>query len=179
MTIFIGFQSLQTQTAASPRCRRRAMRTRPLLLFLVHPLAQLLAGLEMRHELLRHVDLLARFRIPAGSSRPGGQAEAAEAADLDALTLHQALRHRVEDHLDGEFCILGDELGIARRQPGYEFGLRHAREPPGRFRALITARSVCRASPSGARPGWCCRRSPRSRSAAWPWPRSPRPCPSP
>src|SRR3954468_5310023 len=123
-------QSLKRKAAASPRCRRRATPTRPLLLILVHALAQLLAGLEMRHELLRHVDLLSRFRIPAGAGRTVVQAEAAEAADLDALSLNQALRHRVEDHLDREFRILGDELRIARSQPGYEFGLRHALSLP-------------------------------------------------
>src|SRR5882762_11387189 len=98
---------------------------RPRLLFLIDPLAQFLAGFEMRNEFLRHVHPLARFRIAADARRPMIQPEAPEAADLDALPLHQALRHRVQDHLDGEFGILGDELRITRREPRNKFGLGH------------------------------------------------------
>src|SRR2546428_12240670 len=83
---------------------------RPKLLFLIDPLAQFLAGFEMRHELLRHVHPLARFRIAADARRPMIQPETPEAADLDALPFDQTLRHRIQDHLDGEFGILGDEL---------------------------------------------------------------------
>src|SRR6266496_943832 len=109
-------------TASMPpsACRR------PSLLFLIDPLAQFLARLEMRHELLRHVHPLPRFRIAADARRPVVQPETPEAADLDALPLHQALRHRVQDHLDGEFGILGDELRITRREPRNKFGLGHA-----------------------------------------------------
>src|SRR6267142_436276 len=105
---------------------------RPSILFLIDPLAQFLARLEVRYEFLRHVHPLARFRIAAYARRPVIQPEAPEAADLDALPLHQALRHRVEDHLDGVFSILGDELRITRRQPRNKFGLGHAgpRIPP-------------------------------------------------
>src|SRR5712672_546826 len=105
---------------------------RPSILFLIDPLAQFLARLEVRHEFLRDVNPLARFRIAADARRPTIQPETPEAADLDALPLHQALRHRVEDHLDGEFGILGDELRITRRQPRNKFGLGHAgpRIPP-------------------------------------------------
>src|SRR5712691_5493335 len=101
-------------------------RRRPSLLFLVDPLAQLLARLEVRDVFLRHVDLLARFRIAADARRPVIEPEAAEAADLDALGLHQALRHRVQDHLDRIFGVLCDELRIARREPRDQFGLGHS-----------------------------------------------------
>src|SRR5229473_384085 len=99
---------------------------RPRLLFLIDPLAQFLAGFEMRHELLRHVHPLARFRIAADARRPMIQPETPEAADLDALPFDQALRHRIQDHLDGEFGVLGDELRITRREPRNKFGLGHA-----------------------------------------------------
>src|SRR6266699_5785259 len=99
---------------------------RPRLLFLIDPLAQFLAGLEMRDEFLGYVDPLARFRIAADARRPVIQPETPEPADLDALPLDQALRHRVQDHLDREFGILGDELRITRREPRNKFGLGHA-----------------------------------------------------
>src|SRR5438552_2278149 len=92
-------------------------RLRPRLLFLIDSLAQFLAGFEMRHEFLGYVDPLARFRIAADARRPMIQPETPESADLDALPLDQALRHRIQDHLDREFGILGDELRITRREP--------------------------------------------------------------
>src|SRR6266571_4500935 len=101
-------------------------RLRPRLLFLIDPLAQFLAGFEMRHEFLGYVDPLARFRIAADARRPMIQPETPEPADLDALPLDQALRHRIQDHLDREFGILGDELRITRREPRNKFGLGHA-----------------------------------------------------
>src|SRR6266516_3040551 len=99
---------------------------RPRLLFLIDPLAQFLAGFEMRNEFLGYVDPLARFRIAADARRPMIQPETPEPADLDALPLDQALRHRIQDHLDREFGILGDELRITRREPRNKFGLGHA-----------------------------------------------------
>src|SRR3989454_1691629 len=101
-------------------------RLRPRLLFLIDPLAQFLAGFEMRNEFLGYVDPLARFRIAADARRPMIQPETPEPADLDALPLDQALRHRIQDHLDREFGILGDELRITRREPRNKFGLGHA-----------------------------------------------------
>src|SRR5713101_7106264 len=101
-------------------------RLRPRLLFLIDPLAQFLAGLEMRHEFLGYMEPLARFRIAADARRPMIQPETPESADLDALALDQALRHRIQDHLDREFGILGDELRITRREPRNKFGLGHA-----------------------------------------------------
>src|SRR5437773_6115013 len=51
---------------------------RPRLLFLIDPLAQFLAGFEMRNEFLRYVDPLARFRIAADARRPMIQPETPE-----------------------------------------------------------------------------------------------------
>src|SRR6266705_2741307 len=99
---------------------------RPRLLFLIDPLAQFLAGFEMRNEFLGYVAPLDRFRIAADARRPMIQPETPEPADLDALPLDQALRHRIQDHLDREFGILGDELRITRREPRNKFGLGHA-----------------------------------------------------
>jgi len=74
-------------------------------LFLIHPLAQFLARLEMRHELSGTCT-----RSPDFGLRPTRaglcSARSCEAADLDALALDQALGHCVEDHLHGEFASL-------------------------------------------------------------------------
>src|SRR5690606_27165608 len=48
-------------------------------------LAQLLAGLEMRHVLARQGHGGPRLRVAAGTRRPVMEREAAETADLDAL----------------------------------------------------------------------------------------------
>src|SRR4051812_10804597 len=108
----------------------------------IDPLAQLLAGLEVRHVLLRHVHLLARLRIPAGARRPVIQAEAAEAADLDAMAAEQALRHRIEDHLHGVLGVLRHELRIALREPRDQFRLGHATVPPCAVRSPLLLRVV-------------------------------------
>jgi hypothetical protein len=49
------------------------------------PIAQFLAGLEMRHVLARQRDSIAGLRVAAGTRRAVVQGKAAEAADLDAL----------------------------------------------------------------------------------------------
>src|SRR5467141_292467 len=81
---------------------------------------------RLRPRLLFLIDPLARFRIAADARRPVIQPEAPETADLDALPLYEALRHRIQDHLDREFGILCDELRITRRAPRNKFGLGHA-----------------------------------------------------
>src|SRR5258705_1699923 len=65
----------------------------------VDALAQFLPRLEVGHVFLRHLHLLARLRVTAGARRPVVQAEAAEAADLDAIAREQRLGHRIVDHL--------------------------------------------------------------------------------
>src|SRR5262245_20685350 len=57
-------ESHQSKTAAPCRCRRSNYR-RPDSLFLIDPLAQFLARLEVRHEFLRHLDPLARLGVAA------------------------------------------------------------------------------------------------------------------
>src|SRR5664279_5104112 len=86
------------------------------LLRKIDPLAQFLARLEMRDELLRNLYLLAGLGIASGARRPVVQAEAAEPADLDAFALREGLAHRVEDHLDRKLGILGYQLRKLRRE---------------------------------------------------------------
>src|SRR5258706_5458886 len=91
----------------------------------VDPLAQLLAGLEVRHVLLRHLHLLARLGIAAGARRAVVEAEAAETADLDAVAGEQRVGHGVENHLDGVLGILRHQLRVALREARNELRLGH------------------------------------------------------
>src|SRR4029453_9457160 len=116
----------------------------------VHALPQLLAGLEVRYVLLRHLHLLARLRIASGAGRPIVEAKAAEPADLDALPLRERLAHRVEDHLHRKLGILGDQLRKLRREAVDQLRFGHCVDSVNRW-------SWCRTAwPSAARPGWWC-----------------------
>src|SRR3989440_566895 len=96
----------------------------------IYPLAQFLAGLEVRHVLLGHLHLLARLRVAAGARRPVIQPEAAEAADLDAVAGEQRLGHRVENHLHRVLGVLRDQLRIALGEARDQFGLGHGGPSP-------------------------------------------------
>src|ERR1017187_2283009 len=119
--------STQKKQAASKRCRLFPLAARALIR--VHALTQFLAGLEVRNELLRHLDPVARFRIPARTRRAIIQPESAEAANFDALALDQTQGHGIEYGLDRELGVLGNQLRIASRQPADQFGLGHLNCP--------------------------------------------------
>eukprot|EP00952_Eustigmatos_sp_NYUAD-ZCMA_P000083 230-Eustigmatos_ZCMA.PRE.1 len=59
----------------------------------------------MRDTLLGNHHALARTRVASDARRAAIDRKAAEAPDLDAVTLHQGVAHGVEDRLDGEFGI--------------------------------------------------------------------------
>src|SRR3954471_5494886 len=109
----------------------------------VDALAQLFSRLEVRHVLLRHLDLLARLRVAAGARRPVVQAEAAEAADLDAIAGEQRLGHRVQDHLDRVFRVLRHQLRVALRQPRDQLRLRHGDPSPLHGSPLASCTRYC------------------------------------
>ena len=92
----------------------------------VDALAQVLAGLEVRDVLAGKRDGFAGLRIAALARRAEMQAEAAEAADLDALTLGQRVAHDFEDLLDREFDVLRRQMLLLGGDDLDEFGLRHA-----------------------------------------------------
>ena len=102
----------------TPPCKRYSRR--------INPLPQFLAGLEMRDELLRHLNLVASFGIPARALRSIVDREAAKSADLNALTLNKAPGHRVEDRLYRDFHVLCDKLRITRGETRDKVGLCHA-----------------------------------------------------
>src|SRR5476651_1085336 len=116
-------RSPQKKLAAEKRRRLFPIDARALIR--VHALTQFLAGLEVRHELLRHLHPVARFRIPARARRAIIQPEAAEAANFYALALDQTQGHGIEYGLDRVLGVLGNELRIASRQPRDQFGLGH------------------------------------------------------
>src|SRR4051812_27849912 len=94
---FYAVAAARKKKRKAEACRRCAWKMRSSTLFvIVHPLAQLLACLEVRHVLARDLHLLSGLRIAAGSGRTVVQAEAAEAADLDAVAGRERLRHRVQ-----------------------------------------------------------------------------------
>src|SRR5690606_2692696 len=145
----------------------------------VHPLPQFLARLEMRDELLGHVDLLAGLGVTADTRRPVVQTETAEPANLDALPVHETIRHRVENHLDGELGVLGHQLRISGRQTRDQLRLGHARLPFALTARVTAAHFCCRVWLSATRRGWCYRSWQPLRSAAWPRRLLPQRCPSP
>src|SRR6185436_18802510 len=117
-------------TAARTRLLGRLPRTRRhdhrrIVVERVDALAQLLAGLEVRHVLFRDVHFLAGLRIAADARRPVIQAEAAEPADLDAMAVEQRVRHRIQDHLHRVLRVLRHQLRVTLCQPRDQFRLRH------------------------------------------------------
>ncbi|MNE06678.1 hypothetical protein D3C80_992760 [compost metagenome] len=75
--------------------------------FLIHPIPQLLAWLEVWHKLAIQADGLAGFRVAAYAGGAVMQGEAAEAADFNAVASSQALGHLLKHGLDGQLDILG------------------------------------------------------------------------
>jgi hypothetical protein len=58
--------------------------------------------------------------------RPEVQAEAAEAADFDALSLGERVAHDFEDLLDRQLDVLRGQVALLGRDELDELGLRHA-----------------------------------------------------
>src|SRR5688500_12208484 len=93
----------------------------------VDALAQILAGLEVRHVLARQRDGLAGLRVAALARRAEVQREAAEAADLDAAALGERIAHDLEDLLDRQLDVLGGQVLLLRCNELDEFRFGHAR----------------------------------------------------
>src|SRR6185295_8747344 len=91
----------------------------------VHTLAQILAGFEVRHVLARKRHRLAGLRIPALTRRPEVQRKAAEPADLDALTRGECIAHDFQDLLQRQLHVLGGQVLLLGRNDLDEFRLGH------------------------------------------------------
>src|SRR5579875_3430890 len=122
----------------------------------VHALAQVLAGLEVRHVLSGERHGLARLRVPPLAGRPEVQREAAESADLDALPLRERIAHDLEDLLERELHILRGQMLLLRRDDLDELGFRPVARASGcpaprRLRAAAVSGAVEAAAEPGSR----------------------------
>src|SRR5512139_3669266 len=91
----------------------------------IHPVAQLLARLEVRHVLRRNLHALARLGIAPDTGGAEAQTEAAETADLDPLAARQVSCQRVEDRFHRHLDIRNRKLRMPRRQLSDQLRLGH------------------------------------------------------
>src|SRR5690349_12936172 len=84
----------------------------------VHAVAQVLARLEMRHIFTRQRHGVTGLGVAAHARRTEMQREAAETTDLYAPAGGQGTAHPLQDHLHGQFDVLGSEMTLL---PRYEF----------------------------------------------------------
>src|SRR6202521_1476709 len=92
----------------------------------VHPLAQILAGLEVRDVLTRERDRLAGLGVAPLAGRTEVQRETAEAADLDALPLRERIAHDLQNLLQRELDILRRQMLLLGGNDLDEFRFGHA-----------------------------------------------------
>src|SRR6185503_15506088 len=146
----------------------------------VHTLAQIFAGFEVRHVLARERHGFAGLRVAALTRRAKVQREAAEAADLDAFTRGERIAHDLQDLLQRQLHVLGGQVLLLGRNDLDEFRLGHClalrTAQPSRYRGTV----ALRASGADAPLTRCClSKSPQSSSLEPPEPifsfrRSPR-----
>src|SRR5580704_4754399 len=91
----------------------------------IHPLTQVLAGLEVRNVLARERDGLTGLGIAALARGPEVQREAAEAANFDALPLGERITHDFQDLLQRQLNVLRRQMLLLRRDDLDEFRFRH------------------------------------------------------
>src|SRR5262245_35927937 len=99
---------------------------------LVDPLLELLADLEERRALGGNLHLGTGLRVPALAGLANLDLEAAEAADLDAVTLTQRVGHAVEDRVHDQLGVLFRDVRHARRDTLDQVTLGHASPTVGR-----------------------------------------------
>src|SRR5581483_7713108 len=97
----------------------------------VHPLAHLLAGLEVRDALGRNVDGGAGLRIAAEARGAPMQRETAKAANLHAILLRQRIADLVEHELHRQLDVLQHELRMPCGETLDQLGLGHGVLLPG------------------------------------------------
>src|SRR5881409_2415219 len=134
------------------RCvlRRRILHHRHVR---IDRLAQGLARLKVRHQLLGDHHLLAAARVAPDARRPAVDREAPEATDLDAVPARERVRHRIENGLHRELSVAVGELAESLGQLRHEIRPRHGR------RRITSRPSACPAWRAAAHQGWSCRRS--------------------
>src|SRR5689334_23915511 len=111
------------ESVVDDRCRHGRDASARRVLALGPPvdgLAQRLAGLEVRHQLLRDRHLLAAAGIAPHARRTAVDREAAETADLDAVPARERIGHCIEDRLHRELGVALRQLAEAVGEPGNE-----------------------------------------------------------
>src|SRR5690606_12724903 len=91
----------------------------------IKPFANFLAGLELRHVFLTHINLFTRARVPADAGRAILDRESAEATKLDAVASRHGISDLVEDGIDDVLDIALEQMRIFRRELLDEFRLDH------------------------------------------------------
>jgi hypothetical protein len=114
-----------------------------------------LARLEVRHAPLGDVHALAGARVAAQARRPAIDREAAEAADLDAVSTDQCVAHRVQNGLDGCIGVALRQLAEALGQQFDEIGTGHVTDITS-FRSDAASRSFSGHPWSGLGPATGC-----------------------
>src|SRR5262249_47049906 len=91
----------------------------------VDALAQVLARLEVRNVLARERHRLPRLGIASLTGRAEVEREAAEATDLDAITLRQRVAHDLEDLLQRQLHVTRRQVLLLGGDDLDQFRLRH------------------------------------------------------
>src|SRR5665213_3643970 len=118
-----------------PRCQvlaasARSIANRPVGAA-VDALAQVLAGLEVRHVLACQCHRFTGLGIAPLTWRTKMQREAAKAPDLDAIALCQRVAHDLEHLLESELHVLGRQMLLLRRNDLDQFRFCHSTAGPG------------------------------------------------
>src|SRR5512141_2904555 len=85
---------------------------------IIHPLAQFLAGFEVRYVLRRYLNLVAGLGVAPQARWTIVQSKTAETTDLDTSAVRQGRRHAIKDHFHGQLCILAEQLCVTLRELG-------------------------------------------------------------
>src|SRR5690606_33903664 len=93
---------------------RFVRRRRVVLLLAIDQILQLLARLEVRHPLGRHVHLVARLRVASLARLTLAQPEAAESAKLDLLAAVEGIDDALEHRVDDDLGVLLGQIGNPR-----------------------------------------------------------------
>jgi hypothetical protein len=92
------------------KARLEFVRRAQLLGFSIYRLAQGFAWLEVGDALFGDGDRLTGAGVAPNTGRPAVHRKAAKTTNLNPVTTHQGIAHRVQNRLDGELCITVCEL---------------------------------------------------------------------
>jgi len=103
----------------------------------IDALAKVLTWFEVWNVLPGERHSFTRLRVTPHSRRPVMQRKAAEASDLDSLTVGQRFAHDLEYVLDGQLDIFGWQMFLFAGNRFNEFGFRHCSAPCSQARIRL------------------------------------------